>query len=132
LTFIKDWPRAHERELALCVGYILVALLFYNLGQFKSTLHPPEIRVEEPTIDLTQVYDNLKSGNLQPAVAGQAAAQGGTGGEQNCAGKIKGNISSSGKIYHLPGGTFYDRTNPEMCFTTEAEAQAAGFRKSSR
>lgn len=43
--------------------------------------------------------------------------------------QIKGNHSSSGDfIYHLPGSRFYDRTNPEVCFATEAEAQAAGFR----
>jgi hypothetical protein len=46
--------------------------------------------------------------------------------------KIKGNISSKSKIYHVPGGAFYDRTQEEMCFENEAEAQAAGFKKSSR
>ncbi len=41
---------------------------------------------------------------------------------------IKGNHSSSGDfIYHLPGGRFYDRTRPEVCFASEQEAQAAGF-----
>jgi hypothetical protein len=46
---------------------------------------------------------------------------------------IKGNISSSGeKIYHLPGGQFYDRTEPEEIFCTEQEAIAAGYRKSKR
>ncbi len=45
---------------------------------------------------------------------------------------IKGNISSKSKIYHIQGGSFYERTTPEMCFSTEAEAQAAGFTKSSR
>ena len=47
--------------------------------------------------------------------------------------KIKGNINSSGeKIYHVPGGQFYDVTNPEEMFCTEEEAQAAGYRKSKR
>lgn len=46
--------------------------------------------------------------------------------------KIKGNISSSNKIYHLQGGSFYERTTAEMCFNTEEEAIAAGFVKSSR
>ena len=46
--------------------------------------------------------------------------------------KIKGNISSKSKIYHIPGGAFYERTQEEMCFETEAEAQSAGFKKSSR
>ena len=42
---------------------------------------------------------------------------------------IKGNQSG---IYHVPGGQFYDRTNPEECFASEEDAQAAGYRKSQR
>lgn len=42
---------------------------------------------------------------------------------------IKGNQSG---IYHVPSGAFYDRTNPEECFATEAAAKAAGYRKSKR
>jgi micrococcal nuclease len=46
-------------------------------------------------------------------------------------GLIKGNISSSvEKIYHVPGGKFYDKTIPEQWFNTDEEAQAAGYRKS--
>lgn len=46
---------------------------------------------------------------------------------------IKGNHSSSGEyIYHVRGGQFYDRTNPEECFATESDARAAGYRKSQR
>jgi hypothetical protein len=46
---------------------------------------------------------------------------------------IKGNESSSGElIYHVPGGQFYNATNPEECFASEADAQEAGYRKSKR
>jgi hypothetical protein len=51
---------------------------------------------------------------------------------------IKGNISSSGEgIYHVPGGQYYDRTKintakGERWFCSEAEAVAAGWRKSKR
>jgi len=46
---------------------------------------------------------------------------------------VKGNINSRGeKIYHVPGGQFYDRTKPEYCFCTPADAEAAGFRASKR
>lgn len=46
---------------------------------------------------------------------------------------VKGNINSKGeKIYHVPGGQFYDRTKPEYCFCTPADAEAAGFRASKR
>lgn len=51
---------------------------------------------------------------------------------------IKGNIGSNGdKIYHVPGGRFYENTridlkDGEKFFCTEAEAIAAGWRKSSQ
>lgn len=46
---------------------------------------------------------------------------------------IKGNISSSGRIYHMPHNRDYDRTvintqQGERWFCTEAEARAAGWR----
>jgi len=44
---------------------------------------------------------------------------------------IKGNINSRGeKIYHLPGGRYYDVTKAEEWFCTEEEAMKAGYRKS--
>ena len=47
--------------------------------------------------------------------------------------QIKGNINSRGeKIYHVPGGMYYEQTKAEQMFCTEEEAVAAGFRKSSR
>lgn len=55
-------------------------------------------------------------------------------GPQRC--RIKGNISLSGeRIYHVPGGRWYDRTRidtlkGERWFCSEDEARAAGWRKS--
>ena len=43
---------------------------------------------------------------------------------------IKGNVGRNGKIYHIPGQKYYDKTNPEAIFCSEAEAQSAGFRRS--
>ncbi len=47
---------------------------------------------------------------------------------------IKGNVNyfKDTKIYHEPKGGFYERTNPETCFSTPEEAEAKGFRKSTR
>ena len=46
---------------------------------------------------------------------------------------IKGNVSKSSKIYHMPGGQFYDRiTKPEECFENEQDAALAGYKKSGR
>ncbi|PAD84954.1 hypothetical protein CHH57_01915 [Niallia circulans] len=52
---------------------------------------------------------------------------------RTCKRDIKGNISSSGeKIYHIPGGDFYDKTVAEETFCTQADAAASGYRKSKR
>jgi micrococcal nuclease len=46
---------------------------------------------------------------------------------------IKGNISSRGdKIYHLPGGQYYEQTKAERMFCSVEEAVAAGFRAAMR
>ena len=51
---------------------------------------------------------------------------------------IKGNIGKRGvRIYHLPGGAYYDRTRidgtkGERWFCNEAEARSGGWRKSKR
>lgn len=40
---------------------------------------------------------------------------------------IKGNDNSG--IFHVPGGRFYDRTVPERCYATAADALADGYRQ---
>ncbi|PEP46833.1 hypothetical protein [Bacillus pseudomycoides] len=53
--------------------------------------------------------------------------------EQGGSCNIKGNKNSKGeKIYHMPGQQFYDKTNAEEMFCSEAEAKAAGYRASKR
>jgi hypothetical protein len=45
---------------------------------------------------------------------------------------IKGNQGSRSTtdwIYHVPGGGSYAQTDPEECFASEADAQAAGYRR---
>ena len=39
---------------------------------------------------------------------------------------IKANEDSG--IYHVPGGRFYDRTKPERCYATSAQAERDGYR----
>ena len=44
---------------------------------------------------------------------------------------IKGNRNRRGEwIYHLPGMPYYEETRAEEMFCSEAEAQAAGYRRS--
>jgi endonuclease YncB( thermonuclease family) len=42
---------------------------------------------------------------------------------------IKGNRGGHGWIYHVPGMPYYNQTHAEQMFCTEAEAQAAGYRR---
>lgn len=68
--------------------------------------------------------------------AGQRTAEaGGPPSEPGCA--IKGNVSGSGQVFHLPGGAFYERTaideaKGERWFCSPEEALAAGWRASQR
>lgn len=43
---------------------------------------------------------------------------------------IKGNADSG--IFHVPGGMSYERTVPERCYATAADAEADGFRQAKR
>ena len=53
-------------------------------------------------------------------------------GSPNCPDEfpIKGNANS--RIYHLPGEPSYERTIAELCFATEEDAAAAGYRPRSK
>ena len=78
---------------------------------------------------------------LRPDPTEFCASQGGADtateaqqGSGRCA--IKGNISRDGaRIYHVPGGRYYERTRinrskGERWFCSEAQARAAGWRRS--
>jgi endonuclease YncB( thermonuclease family) len=71
-------------------------------------------------------WDWRKNPDLEITDVATVAAEG-----EDC--RIKGNISGTGRIYHLPGSRHYDRTTieeeaGERWFCTEAEAEAAGWR----
>lgn len=71
-----------------------------------------------------------------PANDNRAPAAGASSSPAACT--IKGNVSKSGeRIYHVPGGAFYDATvidpgRGERWFCSEADAWAAGWRRSRR
>lgn len=72
------------------------------------------------------------SASAAPEASGQAARSQSARVYRNARGcAIKGNRNRRGEwIYHLPGRPYYDRTRAEEMFCTEAEAQAAGYRRS--
>ena len=74
-----------------------------------------------------------------PATPASSAAQSG-GGESaawvapladgSCPADHKIKAKESSGIYHVPEGRFYERTNPDRCYSTEAGAEADGYRRS--
>ncbi|MCW5750295.1 MAG: thermonuclease family protein [Alphaproteobacteria bacterium] len=77
-------------------------------------------------------HEEVAAGDATPAPSVKLSARE----SSDC--RIKGNISSSGeRIYHVPGGEYYQATvvnEPagERWFCSEAEARAAGWRRSKR
>lgn len=128
---MREFLLKNQQKIAIIIGYTMVFLLALGIGRITVYMpSPPEIKIEEPQNAPQQ--NNSASVEGAQSVNTASPKQNGAGGALNCEGKIKGNISSASKIYHVPGGAFYKNTTPEMCFDTEAQAQAAGFRKSKR
>jgi hypothetical protein len=126
---IKNYLKTYQQIIVLFIGYLLVAGLGFSLGRLTYNAQAaPEIKVEEAFAPLNNTLENATNqSSIVPNPTPSASNQ-----DLNCSGQIKGNIGSGGsKVYHLPGGSFYNRTKPEACFANEAEAKAAGFRPSS-
>lgn len=71
----------------------------------------------------------------QPAVVRGQKAVGRIAPDPKC--KIKGNISANGRIFHMPGDAYYERTGirteiGERWFCTAQDAQAAGWVRAKR
>ena len=106
----------------LLAGYLIffTSLLDYINQTFES------IQKEEASQVTEAVEQEPVPVPISPAVPKKKV-------KESCKKIIKGNISSSGeKIYHLPGGDYYYATVAEESFCNQAEAMAAGYRKSKR
>ena len=100
-------------------------------GYATASTYPPDVKYAALFASLQAEAREARRGFWGACVTPEAQA--------GCADPlIKGNISGSGeKIYHVPGGAFYDDTRideakGERWFCTEADAVAAGWRRSSR
>ncbi len=122
--------------------YVYVGDTFINLELVKqgfaySYSYPPDIKYQDQILKAQQEAREAKRGLWAacPAIpeSTSAPAVSSTPSDTSC--QIKGNINTSGeKIYHLPGCGSYSKTQidegrGEHWFCSEAEAQAAGWRK---
>lgn len=123
----------------------MVNAILVRDGYAQSSAYPPDVRHQELFDQLETAAREAGRGLWGPACAGSAtptmAADVPEGAcEYSGTGEpvIKGNISSEGeKIYHVPGGQFYEQTvideaAGERLFCSEADAVGAGWRESLR
>ena len=120
------------------------AILLLN-GFAKISTFPPDVKYEEYFLTYSKEAQNNNLGlwalskEITSEFTNDATLTDSSTFTQNVyvdpdgKGLIKGNINSKGeKIYHMPGGLYYEQTIPEIWFKTEQEAQSAGFRKSKK
>ena len=134
----KKWCKEHKKEITVGGCFALIFLVGFGTGRYDREAQSAKRKAQS---NYNKTTTNQQKPADEPKVAGETVVKdkveaiqtSGASSTQTAVCVIKGNISAKGeKIYHVKGGAFYDRTNPEMCFNTEEEARAAGFRKSSR
>ncbi len=103
----------------------VLQLISFACGLYNGHTYWPKQQIEAIPVNYT-----TQSTQLTNLATGGQGTNTTPHTNQNC--PVKGNVSGKNKIYHIQGGAFYERTQEEMCFQTEAEATAAGFVKSSR
>lgn len=132
----KDFVTEPNNKQKIITGicFVLVFLVGFGTGRGEGLYEKNKQQSKETQSKYTTKQGTKETGTIpQPtqteAILTPPPAPTTTTGE--CV--VKGNVSTSGnKIYHVKGGAFYDKVKPEQCFGTEQDAQAAGFRKSSR
>jgi micrococcal nuclease len=144
IVMIRDLSEADRYGRLL--RFVLADGVFVNYelvrqGLARAAVFPPDVGCRA---EFQAAEDEARAEKLGLwGIVLSPATPGGGGGA--CAGgcqtppagcRIKGNINSRGeKIYHVPGGRYYDQTviDPEQgerWFCSEAEAVAAGWRRS--
>jgi micrococcal nuclease len=118
-------------------GGIFVNSELVRLGLARATSYPPDVSCAAELRSAESEARAARRG-LWGIAESLTFAEGNGGGyptpPAGC--RIKGNISAGGeKIYHVPGGKYYDQTviepgKGERWFCSEAEAAAAGWRRS--
>ena len=129
-----DLKNFNFEKIRLWLVVLVVQAIGFAIGVYTGhTYFIPKTTTSSSLDYTTDASKNQSSASAVAPITDNATTgdSGASNNPENCT-TIKGNISGSSKTYHIPGGSFYARTTPEMCFATEAEAKAAGFKKSSK
>lgn len=115
------------QEQMLASGLARVAYIYPPNTRYADEFKEVEKKAKEKRIGIWEFENYATERGFNAAAFGPNKKPADSSTDKKCA--IKGNISRSGnKIYHLPGQSSYEQTNPEEWFCTEQEAQDAGFR----
>ncbi len=117
---LKIWSETHKQKFVLAACFVLVFLVGIGVGRYEKNNRQSNRNLNNYSTN------NSKEQKINPQ-AGEQAVLGveavkattslsGTVNPDDC--KIKGNIGTGGKIYHMPGGASYKIVKPEMCFKT--------------
>lgn len=115
------------QEQMLASGLARVAYIYPPNTRYVEEFKEVEEQAKDKEIGIWKYENYATDRGFNAAAYGSTAPSSSQSYEKKCT--IKGNISRSGsKIYHMPGQSSYEQTNPEEWFCTEQEAQDAGFR----
>lgn len=126
---IKDFLETHKQTVLYCLIVVLVFIVGFGAGRSGGANKKPQNISNYTTKETTKPIENKEADPITPLPVTEKTEIKPTTNQTGECTTIKG---SKSKIYHLPGGVFYDRTKAFQCFASEQEAQAAGYRKSSR
>jgi len=125
-------------QLLLENGLARVAYIYPPNTKYLNAYRQAEKKAQENKLNIWRIAGYVQDDGFHPEVmsGGQenvtsmTSKQAGFAPDHNgnCQQKIKGNISASGRIYHLRTDAYYGRTKAERCFNTVKEAEQAGFR----
>lgn len=119
-NYIKNFAEKWKPVLAAVICLVLVFVAGFSVGQNYDQVGSQSVQNRSTNTNYTtKPVEEIKT-TAKPTQANAMSTE-------EC--KVKG---SKSKIYHLPGGSFYNRTNAAQCFATEDDAISAGYTKSSR
>lgn len=117
-----EWIKKNQADIALGIGFVLVALIAFGAGRLSA----PQIVRNPVVIEEPDAADNL---NLYGNVSQPAAGAIGEQSAKQASEKGLFVASKSGKKYHWPWCSYAKNIKPEnqIGFNSEAQAQAAGY-----
>jgi hypothetical protein len=123
------------RRIFWLVVACLAASLAYTVLQRRRDEQPPEVPPVWPPFD---GGDGHVTALAAPAVPEEPPAGVGPSAKASwvppalgaCPDGYPVKAKQSSRIYHVPGGRFYDRTVPDRCYADPAAAEADGYRAS--